>query len=90
MSKPDRSEVIKSALCAAGCGAPWAKWHRQCNLVFCDVHVSDHECKPVNLRIFPEQKKPAGKRKSKAVPPLAAQPQDLFVAPSNGNGGTGH
>lgn len=85
MNKPDRSEIIKSATCAAGCGAPWAKWHKQCNLVFCTAHVNDHECKPVNLRIFPEQKKPARKGKMKAV-----QPQDLFVAPSNGNGSQGH
>ena len=85
-SKPDRSEIIKSALCAAGCGAPWKKWHRQCNLVFCNVHVNDHECKPVGTRIFPEQKKPARKRKLTQE----AQPQDLFVAPGNGNGSQVH
>jgi hypothetical protein len=86
--KPDRSEVIKSALCTAGCGAPWKKWHRACNLVFCDAHINDHECRPVNTRIFPgEQPKTARKRKPKSMSvPVVVQPKDLFVAPSNGNG----
>ena len=87
MNKPDRSEIIKSALCSAGCGAPWKKWHRQCNLVFCDVHANDHECKPVGTRIFPEQKQ-LRKRKSKVVQEV--KPQDLFAIPGNGNGSQIH
>jgi hypothetical protein len=87
-SKPDRSEIIKPALCAAGCGAPWKEWHRGCNLVFCDVHVNDHECNPMKTRIFPEQGKPSRKRKLKVV--QAPQPQDLFTVPGNGNGSQVH
>jgi len=89
MSNLDRSEIIKSATCTAGCGAPWKKWHRQCNLVFCSAHVDSHECKPVGLRVFPEQK-PAKKRRLKVAPAPAVQPQDLFAVPGNGNGSQAH
>lgn len=50
----DRSEQIKSALCACGCGQPWAKWCRACNLVYTAEHVNPalHRCPPFE-RVVP-------------------------------------
>ena len=44
----DRSETIKSALCACGCGKPWVKWCRACNLVYAAEHADpgSHRCPP--------------------------------------------
>lgn len=84
MRTRDPGETIKSATCAAGCGAPWKKWHRDCNLVFCEAHVdaASHQCSPPNIRMFPEEKKTVRKRRSKVVPVPAA---DLFPAQGNGH-----
>lgn len=42
----DRGEVMPAALCACGCGKPWTKWCKGCNLVYCDKHAPNtkHPC----------------------------------------------
>ena len=49
MPEPERQnlrrEVYGDGKCAVGdCLSPWARWCRNCNLVYCGVHHENHEC----------------------------------------------
>lgn len=70
-------QIYPPALCVAGCGLPWEKWCRPCNLVYCTNHADPafHKCRTVEEPVKESSKdiplvvpiKPRG-RKRKNVP----------------------
>ena len=49
---PRENEAYPDATCAyKGCGQPWVKWCRKCNLVYCVMHAPydllGHSCKGI-------------------------------------------
>lgn len=47
MRTVDEPTILPEATCAACKAAPWTRWCRGCNLVFCDAHAERkrHACK---------------------------------------------
>lgn len=52
MRHSEPAAVFPAAKCAAQCGAPWSKWCRGCNLVWCQAHAEPtaHNCPRLDLR----------------------------------------
>ena len=56
------------ACCACGCGKPWEKWCRHCNLVYAAEHVERalHRCRP-EVEAPPPAANDVPKRKRKVL-----------------------
>ena len=79
-----RREVYGDGKCAAGdCLSPWAKWCRNCNLVYCGVHRENHEC------LGPGEKKGARPPTSRDLGGLALERGGKQESPSAQDDGPG-
>jgi len=88
MRQREEPQVFPATLCAAGCGKPYEKWCRQCNLVYCKEHVDRqrHKCKPDEVRPYPSGRTTPKKGRADEKPPAPSRGPDLFPPQPNGNG----